>query len=262
MKETLSKCVVLNDIMGSDHFPLLLDLNLPNKDLPPKKGKKETNLGTKNAYDWRKTDLRHKNQYAWEITNILNDTLSPVVFECEVDNCKNEGHKRDLQGICTFLNEVMTYCEKKTIPEYKRGSVQGGKKCIVGWSELVKNKYKEYQNVNREWINEGRKREGKIFELRKEKQNIYKSAVRYCKKNERQIKIKKIIENNRNLNAVGFWKEINKIRKESKQYTSRIDGICDSKEICKKWRKFMETGEKIPSDSALEMEGDGINTQD
>ena len=42
---------------------------------------------------------------------------------------------------------------------------------------------------------------------------------------------------NRNLNAVGFRNEINKLRKGNKDFVSRIDGVQDPKSICEKWRE-------------------------
>jgi len=58
---------------------------------------------------------------------------------------------------------------------------------------------------------------------------------------------------NRNLNAVGFWKEINKLRKGNKDTVTRIDGIQDPKSICKKWReKFLKIGKDLNNNSGEE----------
>ena len=88
----------------------------------------------------------------------------------------------------------MRHCEKITIPMYNQCDLkQKKKKYVTGWEEVVREKqaYQEYREVHIKWIKDGRKKQGEIFESRKEKLRIYKGAVRYCKKNEKEFKVKK-----------------------------------------------------------------------
>ena len=252
MEGLLGNCFVLDHIMGSDHFPLQVALIMKGAP-PPRIRMVNEKRGNKVKFDWKKNNRIHKRQYAWEVTDILNDTLEPKVFECNKKDCSNEWHRRDLQGVCSFLNEVMKYCERKAIPLMKNWDRKGGKQPVAGWNEIVKEKYKDYKEINLKWIKEGRNKQGETFESRKEKLKQYKGAVRFCKKHQKELKVKNIVKANRNIDAAGFWNEINKLRKGGKEDIDRIDGKSDGKEICKMWRdKFLDIGKAEMNDKIFE----------
>src|SRR5207253_9513550 len=85
----------------------------------------------------------------------------------------------------------------------------------------------------------------KLSDERKEKYKIYRGAVRYCERHEKEFKIKKFLKINRKKNATEFWKEVNKNRKEDKNVVEMIDGKRDKREIIKLWKeKFHKLGAK------------------
>ena len=111
---------------------------------------------------------------------------------------------------------------------------------MAGWGEIVKQKYKDFKEAHLKWIKGGRKIDSVEYEERKEKNRIYKGAIRYCKKNETEFKIKKFLKVNRKVNAVKFWGEVNKIRKGGKIEFDCIDGETDRTKIAELWRKKFE----------------------
>src|SRR5207253_3225284 len=158
--------------MGSDHHPLSLVIGVQLNSNSKERGAKTRK--TKREINWKGLSKEQKQNYAWEVTEILNSSPGPEVFECKEEKCNNRQHIRDINGVCEYLTEVTKKVEEKLGKMRKHG-----KRKIAGWGDAVGKKYSEYKEIHLEWVRNGRKSEGEIFEKRKEKHRIYKGAVRF-----------------------------------------------------------------------------------
>jgi exonuclease III len=253
INDSLVKADVLNQIVGSDHYPLRICLKLKgNINLIDQTEKVQEHLSANKPVNWSMCNKLQREQYAWEVTEILKGSLLPQVFTCNSQDCKLKQHKADLQGVVKFLNEIMKFCEQKVFSEgIKRD--KKGKKRIPGWEDLVKEKYKDFKEANLIWFKNGRQKEGTLLENRQEKHKIYKAAIRFCKTNEKQLRISQLAKNNRKFNQSEYWKEINKLRAEQPENIERIDGYTKKESILENWRnKFQELGNCVAQSIQVE----------
>ena len=109
MEVIIRNVKVLEDVVGSDHQPLILHLEMEAHERGRKD--KSNNKLFLRLY-WKGLSAQMKQMYSWEITEVLNNSPTPEVFGCKKEYCENEVHRKDIKGLCNYLTEIMKQVEK------------------------------------------------------------------------------------------------------------------------------------------------------
>jgi len=98
MEVIIRNVKVLEDVVGSDHQPLILHLEMEAHERGRKD--KSNNLNSFFGLYWKGLSAQMKQMYSWEITEVLNNSPTPEVFGCKKEYCENEVHRKDIKGLC------------------------------------------------------------------------------------------------------------------------------------------------------------------
>ena len=102
---------------------------------------------------------------------------------------------------------------------------------VVGWNYYCKERYATARECFLVWNNNGRLRSGDEFEAMKSSRLAFKNALNYCKNNEQKIKKENMLRKFKLTNKGKFWKEVSKIKENTKTKLVQIDGVSDVNEI-------------------------------
>ena len=96
-------------------------------------------------------------------------------------------------------------------------------KVIPGWNRNVKQHYKIYRMNYLKWLENGKSRESREFNVMKDSRKIFKGALNDCKLNEaREISLS-IQEKYDGRDMNSFWKDV-KLKNNKVKYSEVIDG--------------------------------------
>jgi exonuclease III len=231
---------VLSHIVGSDHLPLMVKItetNIPHA--------KTQELNDVVNGKWRINDATKRKCYREEIERNLEHAPWPSCFNCEEKICNDTSHKEDIQGVCRYLTNLMTAVEKTITGNRK---AKESKQEIIGWNDLVKEKYRNYQKAYEEWLIKGKAVYSIENDNRKIAHKCFRNALRFCKKNERTIKVKSMILANRRFTPAVFWGKINKERTQRDYGTAVLEEVQGKDGIVKKFKEIFEMRGKSESD--------------
>ena len=149
------------------------------------------------------------------------------VLCCHDEKCNNDEHRPQLDLMYDLILESISeasYC----LPHLN----QSRKKIeIVGWNDYCKILYDEARRDFMLWLNDGRIRQGVIFENMKRSRKLFKNALNYCKQNEMKIRKENLLKKFLNGNKNCFWKDVSKLKGTSRNKVSLIDGKNEMKDI-------------------------------
>ena len=218
--EGLTECIfdvqIDYEVALYDHFPiyfnLIVDFNSYNiKDNRPL---------VEEFVNWNAMSQSDKKAMKQEIDDMLAklNLLNDDVFQCRVIGCKNRTHSKRLGVIFRLMKEVLL----ESTANFKHNGNRKYK-IIPGWNEYVKNVHAIARNHFLLWKENGKPLEGEYLEDMKESRAAFRSALDYCKKNEHDIRKRKILESFKYKRYEEFWKDINMIKKGNEIYPGSID---------------------------------------
>ena len=238
-----------------DHIPIYFEAMLPatiqySDEIPP--NPKISVAWDKISFAERKTYMEVLDQIA---LNIWNDVLS-----CNVTGCSDSSHSLQLEQLYELLIDAV-FSASEILPQYAKNSKQYS---VVGWNMYCKNKYNLAKRKFLEWHNSGRIRFGELFENMKSSRKEFKSALKFSRKNQMNIRKQIILEKFRNASKSTFWKEIRKITSNKDNKISYLDGESNPEKIAQifdaKFSKiFNDPSCKSPSASSCVDSNDDSN---
>jgi hypothetical protein len=175
-----------------------------------------------------------------EYKHMLHSWLMEINIPREAIHCKDYHctvHKGELDQ---FLMDIINAClaaERTCIPQ--TGSSR--KKSIPGWNDHVKGKRAESLFWHHEWINAGRPDQGELAEKRRESRRQYHAAIRYCKKNDENIRMTKMADAMLHNSSRDFWREVRHIKKPHNAVPTAVDGADSPYEIANLFKRKFET---------------------
>ena len=103
---------------------------------------------------------------------------------------------------------------------------------IPGWNDYVKEFHKTARYHFLLWKDNGRPLLGRLYEDMKTSRSKFKNALDECKRNERDIRNMKLLENFKNKDMEKFWCEVTNAKKHNLPTPQNIDGRCEPVDVC------------------------------
>lgn len=248
----VKKVAVLNDIIGSDHFPLeiMFEINTRNNSsihpvvICTDSNNKIINDGVK----WNSlldTELRQIDELACQQLGKLNDLL---LQDCSITGCRNRDH---LHKIDLYYNKICA--EVSTASQvFKTKFVKSNKyKVIPGWNRRVKHQHVIARSCFLKWVECGRKRGTREYEEMVQSRRNFKNSLKICRQNEHKEICQSIVLRFSKKDKTKFWKEV-KNKRGKEKITNIIDGESDEGEIANIFtNKFL--GNPVHNENMREM---------
>jgi len=185
----------------SDHFPIILELNIPCSHLPH--GTRDDVRFNGNRPAWHRANDPERRLYKVA----LRESLSEIRLPHNAIACRNFECAEHSEEIGRYHDQLIDACIKAaqaTIPVVRRVTKK------AGWSEIVAPFQKEAIFWNRIWVECGKPESGWVFEIRNKTRKEYKSRSRWVVRNQDKLKSGKmaacILENR----SRDFWSEVKK----------------------------------------------------
>ena len=208
-----------------DHIPLYFELHVdsgphyPNESPPP--------YLEGNFIAWDKLteyDVEMYAEYLEEFSmSFIHDSLM-----CRENNCNNQNHIENLDKIYSIIldhiNDASIFFPCRNGDGFLRR---------VGWNDHCKTLYDEARGKFLEWKIAGKPRDGNLFTCMKSSRKLFRNALNYCRKNELEIKKRKLVESFKIENKNKFWKDVRKINKVDVRKQTMIDNQTELDEIIK-----------------------------
>lgn len=260
-RATITGVEVREDVFWSDHKPLLITCNLSNL-------AKQIILDSFTAQSQVKWNCKSKEQtdrYASLCGDRIGkfDWLGLRELSCCLNGCESVNHKLVIDSMYrSFISCLSESAQASAIygADANHGKPrrrQRGKPAVAGWNQFVRTAHDEARAHYRAWLEAGSPRDGYLFSNMKEYRTIFKSRLRFCQNNQKQIKLDQMSRACHDNKFQDFWKCSSKILNTKKKITDNIEGVYDHVDIANLFKnKFLlesgpnsgQSGDAIPAD--------------
>ena len=178
-----------------------------------------------------KVSAADKVTYARDIDVHLNAVKVPVEAICCKDTeCSNEQHFEALNVFYEGLVRVLTEASKKLSNRRRKHSNQ------PGWNDHVADLHKDARECFVMWCNNGKPRQGWIFDLMHQTRSQFKYALRTVKNNENVLRKESLANKLSCSNPNRFWQEIRTMTSKSTSLPSSIEGVSGKHAVSELWK--------------------------
>ena len=205
----------------SDHVPLLLKLKIDVEHL------KTYKRDFKPSVQWHKCNVNNVNHY----TNVLDNSLLQCNPYNEALLCKDLKctiHKEYIKDLHSTIINSVSKASNISLPHTTK---KNAKKIIPGWNEYVKEHSDRSKMWHEIWVQDGRKREGYIANIRRKTRLQYHYAIRHVVKENTRIRNKKLAEAVAENNDRVLWDEVRKMSKTNDELPNVMDDHSSVEEI-------------------------------
>lgn len=225
---SVSNVNILYDCVISDHIPVMFSIDMcvtTDKDVAD-------DVVSNDFIDWTKFNDEQKEFFNVYISQRLN-SYSNISFHCQDMCCNSIAHKDEVCKAYDFFVDTLKRATSHLRVVEKRKFV-----CVPGWNDHCRSLYSEARRAVMAWYRSGRLRVGPIYICMKSTRAAFRRALNFCKRNELQIKSRKLAESFNINNNKLFWKEIKKITNtKSNNVIQSIDNISDPSQISEVFKK-------------------------
>ena len=205
----------------SDHVPLLLKLKIDVEHL------KTYKRDFKPSVQWHKCNVNNVNHY----TNVLDNSLlqcNPYHKALLCKDLKCTIHKEYIKDLHSTIINSISKASNISLPHTTK---KNAKKIIPGWNEYVKEHSDRSKMWHEIWVQDGRKREGYIANIRRKTRLQYHYAIRHVVKENTRIRNKKLAEAVAENNDRVLWDEVRKMSKTNDELPNVMDDHSSVEEI-------------------------------
>ena len=218
---------ILYGVSFEDHIPVKFSLRLPIEDLSP---------CTESGSEYKSSDeqipfIMWKDICEDDIivyNSILKELLSnylPVPpLSCSENFCDDYRHKSELDHAYQYFIQCIKFASE-VFPSY---STSKKAKHRVGWNDSCKCLYSIARDCYKYWNSCGSPRTGVVFQEMKDARRNFRNAFSYCKKNEINLKKRKMVESFQDKNV--FWKNVKSLNRKATDITN-MDGVSKTEDI-------------------------------
>ena len=107
---------------------------------------------------------------------------------------------------------------------------------VPGWSDYVSDAHHPARNAFLIWQGAGKPRQGPIFEIMKRSRSIFKCSLRYCRRNQAQIRAESLARKMASNNYLSFWKDVKLQQQTKTSIINSIDKIEGTEQILHMWK--------------------------
>jgi hypothetical protein len=174
---------------------------------------------------WHKATEQHLERYRCNLDILLSKICVPkIAVQCDNNFCSEH---------CELLEEyhdnIIAACldASSCIPM----SRQNRSNCIPGWSSFVTVYKDKVLFWHKLWKEGGSPTSGVLFDLRKKTRYEYHRALRFVKRNAKNIRATRMAADLANNNKKNFWAELKRIIGRSSSLPSTVDDIVGADDI-------------------------------
>ena len=235
-------------IICSDHFPLSALLRLA--DSFSVSYSSAISDDSRWVVDWSSVDQAGKDNYL----NQVEDRLNAIEVPFGALNCQNTMCTEHSESINSYYNDLMI-CLNDGARYSVSKKVSARSKKVPGWTEYVQSAHDTLGDIYCLWAAVGKPRDGYIYiytQLRLAKSR-FKFALRWCVRNENQLRAKSLAEKLRSnpQNSASFWKDVKKLS-SSPPLASTVGGVTGPENIGQMWKNHFSAILNAVSDDRLE----------
>ena len=209
-----------------DHIPISMTLNVSS--LP--------NVSTENneyrpKISWENLKESDLSKYSALTDKYLSSIDIPIeALICDDLCCSNIDHRNKLDkffcDISSSLNMASNHLQKQNKTVNK-----------PGWTEYVSDLYKYSREMRQIWLDNGKPRQGALFNELTRSKARFKYALRYIRKNETMLRKESLAKKMSDLSSNEFWKEISAINNAKTPLPCTIENASGPQEIVQLWGK-------------------------
>ncbi len=160
------------------------------------------------------------------------DVPSDVLL-CRDVKCTKHVHISVLNKFYVVIINCLTTASK---PLYKFTKCKGSQR--PGWNDHVADLHGVARDTFLMWQDQGKPRQGSIFELKKCTQARFKYALRFIKQNENSMRKDFLARKLSNHTVNDFWKKVKLINNSKTPFPTDIDGIEGAEKIVQVWKNL------------------------
>ena len=222
---------VLDHIAFSDHLPLSFKY-LYSISLTKNNNNQSKNV-TKCFTDWENASNESKCLYNnLTINGLANINVSKGVL-CTDPNCSSVDHKYEIDTLynnikLALLNSSDNSIDKKEVGKFK---------CIPGWNDNVKDVHELARESYIIWRDNGKPKQGFIFDNMKVTRARFKYVLRQCKANEEMHRADSLAKSMQHKDYLEFWKGVNVINNKKVPLATTVGGATGENDIGDMWRE-------------------------
>ena len=204
MVNKISNVRIMYELGVFDHFPVKFSYDFDAACNISQEISNENLPNSHNSINWEKVSKDDIHGYKNEIIRLFDETnITLNCFKCKDFNCKDKNHFKEIDKVFSFIIYVIliasSHFQKKSKSKCK---------VVPGWNQYVKENYNKARLDFLIWKDGGKiigdRTHGDMINSRKQ----FKSALKFCKRNENKIRDECLAENLKNKNIKSFWQKV------------------------------------------------------
>lgn len=217
------------NVFWSDHLPLMIQCNISTIKI----NFQDVN-NSLNKIIWGVRNPEQISLYANECNKNLRTINLPEQLRncCDKLLCFDNHHHQLLDDLYARIVNILSEASKcsSKLKSYKKVSP------IIGWNRHVRDAHREARVKFDVWNSTGRSRIGKAYEEMCVSRRIFKAKLKWCQKNQEQIKMDILATQRHNKDFKKFWKNTDRLNIKPGRPVS-IDGVSDLGAIANLFRE-------------------------
>ena len=164
-----------------------------------------------------------------ETLDELSKGIRTEFLFCSVNNCNDEQHKIKLNELYQSLRSSINEASGSL---YRLLNGNRNYKSVPGWNLYCKDLHAEARLQYLNWMQNGKPRQGFIFDQMKLSRSNFKRALDYCRNNEARICKQNLANAFSSKSKTNYWREIGKLNGHNRaKQVHKIDNELDSNKI-------------------------------
>lgn len=230
--KSVSSVNIRYEVSWSDHFAveLVCDLQV----LVPKLAQQGY---VPDSATWGDRDRAQINQY-WEVcsANLRDIDFPNDMQKCGDIACNNLEHRLIIDKMYDKIVSTLRSAAAECSTSYNLKRRRKRNMYVMGWNKHCKDAHREARLRFHNWIALGKPKSGHAYQQMREARRTFKDKVKWCKKNQTQIKMDILATQHSAKDFSKFWKETNKLNPKP-SVPGSVEGISDSGQIANAFRE-------------------------
>ena len=222
----MDECTILYDSVSSDHFPLLVGINING--LPALAQARQANVS---RIKWDFDDKRKREEYGRVVTELLRGiAMDPVRLCCFQNTCLDGGHRDSIDRLHQSLIGCMVRAGETVFGTCRRRWRQ-----IPGWNEFVQEAHSAAREAFLEWRVNGGPRWGPLADEMRRTRARFKLCLRWCRAHEEELRARSLAASLAQGDARGLWRGLRAMRPQTPSLPLRVDRAVGEEDIAAMW---------------------------
>lgn len=207
--KSINKIEVLHNFITSDHRPLSVFFNC---NMMSKRDITEPDIPVSNSVKWEKVSQQQKADYS-EICKIKLTSINPPleVLQCTDASCCDQSHLKQIDDLyASVVAALMEASNEAFTPHPQTTSFVP----LAGWNRLLKDSHSTARVAYLLWKNNGKPKNGELYDDMVSKRKKFKYELRHCKKRKEQLSADALAEAlHADSSPKSFWQKLKSSRK-------------------------------------------------